>query len=78
MFYLHYLLCLRIAESNTYCVVFLFCFSPSCAPCVASFSGLSFFDCPFGILQHLFAGMVVVKSNINILKLDKLKTLNIQ
>jgi hypothetical protein len=74
MSYLHYLFCLRIAESNTYCVVFLLCFSSSCGPCVASFSGLSFFDCPFGIIQHLFAGMVVAKSYI---KLDKLKTLNI-
>jgi hypothetical protein len=24
--------CLRIVVSNTYCVVFLFCFSPSCVP----------------------------------------------
>jgi len=39
---------------HIYCVVFLFCFSLSCVPCVASFSGLSFFDCPFGILQRLF------------------------
>ena len=30
------------------------CYCSSCAPYVASFSGLSFFDCPFGILQHLF------------------------
>jgi hypothetical protein len=39
--------------SNTYCVVFLFCFSSSCLPYVDSFSGLSFFDCPFGIPQRL-------------------------
>ena len=33
----------------------LTCICPvSCAPYVASFSGLSIFDCPFGILQHLF------------------------
>jgi hypothetical protein len=32
------------------CVVFLFCLSSSCVPYVASFSGLSFFDCPFGFL----------------------------
>ena len=31
--------------SNTYCVVFLFCFSSSCVPYVTSFSGLSIFDC---------------------------------
>ena len=27
--------------SCTYCVVFLFCFSSTCVPCVSSFSGLS-------------------------------------
>ena len=32
------------------CVVCLFCLSSSCVPYVASFSGLSIFDCPFGIL----------------------------
>ena len=42
--------CLRIVVSNTYCVVFLFCFSSSCVPYVASLSGLSIFDCPFGFL----------------------------
>ena len=40
--------CLRILVSNTDCVVF--CFSSSCVLYVASFSGLSIFDCPFGIL----------------------------
>jgi hypothetical protein len=30
--------------------VFLFCFSSSCVPNVASFPGLSLFDCPFGII----------------------------
>jgi hypothetical protein len=34
--------CLRIVVSNTYCVLFLLCFSSSCGPYVASFSGLSF------------------------------------
>ena len=50
--YLLYVICvcLRIMVSNTYRVVFLFCFSSSCVPCVASFSELSIFDCPFGIL----------------------------
>ena len=32
--------CLHLAVTNTYCVVFLFCFSSSCVPYVASFSGL--------------------------------------
>ena len=31
-----------------------FCFYSSCVPYAASFSGLSFFDCPFGILWCLF------------------------
>jgi hypothetical protein len=37
-----YIICvsLRIVVSNTYCVVFLFCFSSSCLPYVARFSGL--------------------------------------
>ena len=35
---------------STHCVVFLFCFSSSCVPCVVSFSRLSIFYCPFGIL----------------------------
>ena len=38
-----------IVVSNTYCVVCLCCLSSSCLPCVVSFSGLSIFDCPFGI-----------------------------
>jgi hypothetical protein len=42
-----------VLMSTTYCVVFLFCFSSSCVPYVASFSGLPIFDCPFSILQHL-------------------------
>jgi hypothetical protein len=41
---------LCIVVSNTYCVVFLFCFSLSCVTYVASFCGLFFFDCPIGIL----------------------------
>ena len=31
-------------------IVFLFCFSSSCLPDVASFTRLSIFDCPFSIL----------------------------
>ena len=42
--------CLHIVVSNTYLVVLLFCISSSCVSYVASFSGLSMFDCPFGIL----------------------------
>jgi hypothetical protein len=45
---------LRIVVSSAYCVVCLFCFSSSCVPYVASFSGMSMFDCPFDILYRLF------------------------
>jgi hypothetical protein len=38
--------CLRVVVSNTYCVVFLFCFSSSCVPYIASFSGLSILIAP--------------------------------
>jgi len=48
-----YVICvwLRIVVSNTYCVVFLLCFSSSCVPNVASFSRLSLFDFPFVYLK---------------------------
>jgi hypothetical protein len=49
--------CFRIVVSNAYCVAFLilflvlfFWFSSFYVPCVASFSGLSFFDCTFDTL----------------------------
>ena len=45
---------LRIVLSNTYFVVFLYCLSSSCAPYVASFSGLFMFYCSFGIVFFLF------------------------
>jgi hypothetical protein len=43
-------ICLHLVVSNTYCVVFLFCFSSSCVRYVASFCGLSIFDFHFGLL----------------------------
>ena len=47
--------CLRVVVFSAYCGVVLFCFSSSfCVPSVACFSGLSLFDCPFGILYNLF------------------------
>jgi len=46
--------CFRIVVSCTYCVVFLFCLSSYYVPYVASFSGMSIFDCPFCILLRLF------------------------
>jgi hypothetical protein len=46
-----YVICvwLRTEVSNTYCFVFLCCFSLSWLPHVASFSGLSILDFPLGI-----------------------------
>ena len=41
--------CLRIVVSNPYHVIFILFFFVY----AASLSGLSIFDCPFGILQHL-------------------------
>ena len=48
-----YLYYLCILVSNTYCtnvVSFFFCLGLVHTACVASFSGLSLLDCPFGIL----------------------------
>ena len=52
LYYLRYLsqFTYTIVVFNTCFVVFLLCFSSSCVPYVASFSGLSIFNCPFGIL----------------------------
>jgi hypothetical protein len=47
MSYLRDLCSLALVVSNTYSVVSLFCFYSSCVPYVASFSGLSVFDCTF-------------------------------
>jgi uncharacterized membrane protein len=51
-----YVICLwmGIVMSNTYSVVFLFCFSSSCITCIASFIGMSIFYYPFGIVLRLF------------------------
>ena len=38
--------CLCVVMSNRRCVVFLFCFSSSCVPYIASFSGLSILIAP--------------------------------
>ena len=39
-----------VQKCPTHCVVFFVCFSLSCVPYAASFSVLSIFDCPFGIV----------------------------
>ena len=70
--------------SNTYCVVFLICFSSPCAHYVASFFGLSILDCPFRIpwrsfiihrsgeqgLVHCFVGLVQVLLILIFLSVD--------
>jgi hypothetical protein len=50
MSYLRYLCLFVYSGVQHICVVFLFCFFSYCVPYVASFSELSMFDCPFGIL----------------------------
>ena len=45
--------CVHIVVSNIYCVVCMFCFSWSCVLYITVFSGLSMFDCTFGILYLL-------------------------
>jgi hypothetical protein len=47
----------HILVSNMYCVVFLFYLSSSCVPYVASFSGLSSFDCSFE-LSNVYLGQM--------------------
>ena len=50
--------------SNTYCVVFLFCFSSSCVPYVAIFSELSFFL----IVPSLFSNVYQTLSSFKLTK----------
>jgi hypothetical protein len=50
VYFVLFMLFVFVCLSNTYCAVFLFCFSSSCVPYVASFSRLSVFACLFGIL----------------------------
>ena len=56
--------CLRLVVSNAYCVVFLLCFSSSCVPDVASFSGLSFFYCPFRYSQTFICNLTILSSSV--------------
>ena len=42
--------CPFLVAPSVFSNVYLFCFSSSCVSYVTSFSGLSIFDCPFGIL----------------------------
>ena len=57
--------CLHIVVSNTYCV--LFCFSY--VPYVASFSGLSFFDCPFGNVYLNFVTSILTLCDAYLIQL---------
>jgi hypothetical protein len=51
--YLICVICVCFVVSNTYCVVFLFCFSSYWVSYVASLYVLSIFDCPFGIFIYI-------------------------
>jgi len=64
--------CLGTVVSNTYCVVFLFCFSSSCVPNVAIFSGLGIFDCPsvFHMVFGKWEGNVQIKLSLNLRKIN--------
>jgi len=55
MSYLRYLCLFAYSGLQTYCVVFLFCFSSSCVHYVASFSGLSIFF--VGIAPSVFSNV---------------------
>jgi uncharacterized membrane protein len=55
--------------TNTYRVVFLVCFSSSCVPYVASFSGLSICDCP--IRYSLTFVLLIVFSLLKLQLLNK-------
>ena len=59
MSYLCYV-CLRIVVSNTYCVVFLFCFSSSCVPNVANS-----LECLFLIAPSVFSNIYLLKLLFN-------------
>ena len=54
MSYLRYLCFLAHSGVQHILCLFSLCFTSFCVPYVASFAGLSIFDCPFGILWRLF------------------------
>ena len=41
-------------ETNTYCIVFMFCFSSSCVTYVGSFSGLYFFLFASSVISNIY------------------------
>ena len=51
-------ICLHIVVSNTYCVVILFCFSLSCVPYFAGFSGLSILISP-SVFSNMYLSCVL-------------------
>ena len=56
--------CLCLVVSNTYYVVFSLCFSPSCVPDVACFSGMSFFDCPIRYSLTFICNLTIFSSSV--------------
>jgi hypothetical protein len=65
MSYLRYL-CLFAYSGVQKHIVVWFCFSSSCVSHVASFSELSVFECPFGVLYRLYKFTNHMDSNKNL------------
>jgi hypothetical protein len=58
--------CLGIAVSDTYCVVFLLCFSSSCVRYVASLSVLSFLIAP-SVFSNVYLSCVRYVASLSVL-----------
>ena len=58
--------CLRLVVSNAYCDVYLLCFPSSCVPSVASFSGLSFCDCPIRDYLTFMCNLTILSSSVTL------------
>ena len=68
--------CLHIVVSNTYCVVFLFCFSSSCVPYVVSISGLSIlvFSNVYLVIKNIIRSIIIIVIVLyQLLQVDKKK-----
>ena len=59
-----------------FCVLCFICLLPvSCVPQVASVSGLSILNCPFGFLQHLFYYLTLTQETIQSILIHRHKYL---
>jgi hypothetical protein len=75
--FVSYLRCLCAVVSDTCCFCFVCLHLVSCVPGVASFSGLSIFSCPFGILWHLVKRTMMPNNSAIINKNNKYLLLQI-